>query len=177
VSPVLVNDTAAFRPGVAEMVSIDLYTILKPQNLYAMYRIMCALFVLTLIAGCEKHTHQPDKKSMEELLTAGKWLLIGFGYDDDQSGSIEFNENLINECQKDNTNEYFKNGNGVHKENQTACVPGPDSEFEWKFIDNEKAIEIEAQRFDIKTLNKQELHFVIHLPYVSPDLHTMYRKQ
>jgi hypothetical protein len=141
-----------------------------------MYRILFALLFITVMVGCKKHTHQPDKDTLEELLTSGKWTLVGYGYDDNGSGTLDLDENLIIDCQRDNTIEYRKDGSGISLENQSVCMADPVAEFEWKFIDMEKAIEIQAQRLDIHTLTETELHFVIQIPGVTPVLHTMYRK-
>ena len=141
-----------------------------------MYRILFSFLFITVMAGCKKHTHKPGKKTLEELLTSGQWLLVGYGYDDNSSGTLDMDENLIIDCQKDNTIEYRKNGSGISLENQSVCMADPVSEFEWKFIDKEKAIEIQAQRLDIHTLTETALHFVIQIPGVSPVLHTVYSK-
>lgn len=142
-----------------------------------MFRIFCALLVITLIVACKKHSHKPDKKTLEELLTSGKWLLSGYGYDNDNNGKLDTDETLILDCQKDNTSEYRIDGSGIHLENQVVCMADPVLEFEWKFIDNEKAIEISAQRLDIEKLTDDELRFVVKIPGVSPNFHTMYSKQ
>jgi hypothetical protein len=141
-----------------------------------MYRFMCVLLMISVVIGCKKHSHKPDRKTLEELLTGGQWLLTGYGYDDDHSGTLDADENLIMPCQKDNTTEYRRNGSGISLENQDVCMADPVAEFEWKLIDNEKAIEISAQRLDIHTLTEDELHFVIQVPGVTPALHIMYRK-
>lgn len=142
-----------------------------------MHRILCYLLLFTMTVGCKKHTHQPEEKTLEELLTDGKWVLVGYGYDDNHNGTIDTDENLIIDCQKDNTIEYRSDGSGVSLENQSVCQADPVSEFQWKFIDNEKAIEIQAQRLDIKILTETDLQFIIQIPYINPALHTVYKKQ
>jgi hypothetical protein len=141
-----------------------------------MFRILFALVLITLVS-CEKHTNKPDEKKLEALLTNGKWLLVAYGYDDNKNGIVDADENLIMDCQKDNTTEYRSNGTGVSLENQSACISDPVTEFEWKFIDNEKAIEIQFQRLDIKTLTDTDLQFIIQVPYISPALITVYKNQ
>jgi hypothetical protein len=141
-----------------------------------MYRILFAFLFITVMVGCKKHTHKRGEKALEELLTSGQWLLVGYGYDDNKSGTIDLDENMIIDCQKDNTIEYRKDGSGKSLENQSVCMADPVSEFQWKFIEKEKAIEIQFQRLDIHTLTDTELHFVIQIPGVNPVLHTMYRK-
>src|ERR1041384_475524 len=106
-----------------------------------MHKILCSLLIL-MMAGCKKHTHQPTEKSLEELLTDGRWVLVGYGYDDNQNGIIDTDENLVTDCQKDNTTEYRVNGSGISLENQSVCMADPVTEFQWKFIDSEKAIEV-----------------------------------
>ncbi len=144
-----------------------------------MYRLLSALLFITLTIGCKKETHQPQPPEPPQpvnLLTSGKWLLISYGWDDDLSGDIEANEELIRDCEKDNTTEYFKAGNGKTHDNQVSCNYPSESEFEWKLIDNDKAIEISSQRLDIQTLTKDELHFKINVQYITVPLHTKYRK-
>src|ERR1700754_2087945 len=85
-----------------------------------MHRLMCALLMATVMVSCEKNTHTPDKKTLEQLLTDGKWTLVAYGYDDNKSGTIEAEENLIIDCQKDNTTEYHKNGSGTSLENESV---------------------------------------------------------
>lgn len=141
-----------------------------------MFRLTCVLLMLTVTVACKKNNHTPDKKTLEQLLTSGQWLLTGYGYDNNNNKKLDADETLILPCQADNTIEYLKNGTGVALENQQVCMADPVSEFEWKFIDNEKAIEISAQRLDIEKLTENELHFVVHLPGVNPAFHTQYRK-
>lgn len=141
-----------------------------------MLRIVCSLLLIAIMVGCKKHTHKPGQKTMEELLTSGKWTLVAYGYDDNHNSTIDTDENLIIDCQKDNTIEYKRDGSGVSLENQSVCMADPVATFQWKFIGTEKAIEISAQRLDIHTLSDTELHFVIQIPGVTPALHTMYAK-
>jgi hypothetical protein len=143
----------------------------------SMYKILYTLLLLTLIISCKKHTHKPNQKTLEELLTAGNWLLVAYGYDDSNNGIIDPNENMINDCQKDNTTEYKRDGSGETLENELVCFADSVYPFQWKFIDNEKAIEIEAQRLDIKKLTETELEFKIQIPYLTSPLYSRYRKQ
>ena len=103
-----------------------------------MLRIVCSLLLITIMVGCKKHTHKPGQKTMEELLTSGKWTLVAYGYDDNHNSTIDTDENLIIDCQKDNTIEYKRDGSGVSLENQSVCMADPVATFQWKFIGTEK---------------------------------------
>lgn len=142
-----------------------------------MYRLLTTLLIITIISGCKKETHQPQVAKPVDLLTDGKWLLVRFGFDDDSSGVIEDYENMIEDCQKDNTTQYFADGRGETRENQNDCPTGADTQFEWKFIDNDKAIEILFHRYDLKKLTRTELYFIIHIQGLIVPLHVIYRKQ
>jgi hypothetical protein len=130
----------------------------------------------TILSGCKKETHEPQVGKPIDLLTDGKWLLVSFGYDFDNSGALEDPENLIEDCQKDNTNQYFADGRGQVRDNQATCQSPAESNFEWKFVDNEKAVEIHFQRYELVKLTNTELHFIIHLQGISTPAHTIYRK-
>lgn len=111
-----------------------------------------------------------------ELLANGQWLLKAYGFDDDSTGNIEEYENMISECQRDNTTAYRQDGSGNTYENELVCGGDSMTSFQWKFIDNDKAIEILGLRMDIYKLNKNELHFIIPQPYLTTPLHTMYSR-
>ena len=151
-------------------------SIFSPQTDLCMNRLLTTLLCITIIAGCKKQTHEPQVAKPKDLLTDGKWLLVSFGYDFDNSGAIEDQENLIEECQKDNTTQYFGNGSGQSRDNQTICSSPSEADFEWKFVDNEKAIEIQFQRYDLQKLTSTELHFIIHIQGITAPAHVFYRK-
>ena len=142
-----------------------------------MHRFITALLCITIVMSCKKETNEPKVAPPLQLLTTGKWTLSAYGWDDDSSGNIEAHENLILDCQKDNTVQFFTNGNAQGLENQEACGNNtPESNFTWKFIDDEKAIEVEQVRYDIRTLNKTELYFVVHVQYLITPLHVKFVK-
>jgi hypothetical protein len=149
---------------------------LSPQTDLCMNRLLTALLLITILSGCKKETHEPQVAKPKDLLTDGKWLLVRFGYDDDNSGAIEDYENLVMDCQKDNTIQYFTDGRGQTRDNQDVCQSPSGSEFEWKFVDNEKAIEILFQRYDLQKLTRSELHFVLHFQGITTAAHVIYRK-
>ena len=148
----------------------------SPQTDLCMNRLLSTLLFITIISGCKKETHEPQVAKPKDLLTDGKWLLVSFGYDFDSSGALEDKENLILDCMKDNTTQYFTDGKGQVRDNQSICQAPAESDFEWKFIDNEKAIEILFQRYDVHTLTETELHFIIHIQGLTTPAHTIYRK-
>lgn len=141
-----------------------------------MFRLLSALLFITIITGCEKETHPPQVAPPVDLLTNGKWLLTSYGWDDDSSGVIEDKENLLTDCEKDNTIQYFSDGKGQTRDNQLTCTVPGESMFEWKFIDDEKAIEILFQRYEIENINSQELHLKVHPEWLNTPFLIRYRK-
>jgi hypothetical protein len=141
-----------------------------------MNRLLSTLLFITILSGCKKETHEPQVAKPKDLLTDGKWLLVRFGYDDDNSGALEDYENLILDCQKDNTIQFFTDDTGQSRDNQDVCQAPAETEFEWKFVDNEKAIEILSQRYDLEKLTNTELHFILHFQGITIPAHILYRK-
>jgi hypothetical protein len=142
-----------------------------------MFRLLSTLLLITITFGCKKEKHQPEEKKPLDLLTDGKWLLKSFGYDYDNSGQLDDNENLLEACYADNTTQYFTDGSGETLENQTTCQNSGDSEFEWKFIDDEKAIEILFQRYELITLTEKDLRFKLQIPGLTVAAFLSYKKQ
>lgn len=145
-------------------------------KLMCMFRLLSALLLITITFGCKKESPPPQPPKPIDLLTSGQWLLTAYGWDDDSTGDIEDHENMILDCQKDNSTQFYRDGIGKSLENQNDCNNTPDSEFKWKFIDNNQALEIGFQRLDIHVLTKDELHFKVHIQGLIGVLHTKYRK-
>ena len=144
-----------------------------------MNRIIIAITLLVSITGCDKDHKElpsPHEPTPMELLTSGPWLLKAYGFDDDSTGIIEDYENMISACQQDNTTVYRNDGTGNTFENGLVCGGDSMTSFEWKFIDNNKAIEIWEMRMNIHRLTKNELHFIIPQPYLTSPLHTVYAR-
>jgi hypothetical protein len=95
---------------------------------------LCAIVCL-LLSSCrkEKDGREPEeKKPLVELLTQQKWILAGYGFDDNNNKRIDDTENMIEDCQNDNSYEFFRDSTGVVKENEKVCGAGaPVTNFTW----------------------------------------------
>lgn len=142
-----------------------------------MLRIISSLLLISVFISCKRDPVLPDAPPTTiDLLTNGNWQMIAHGFDDDNSGAIESYENLLNDCQKDNTTKFNANGTGAVQENQLVCGNDSVLNFTWKFIADEKAIEITAIKMNLHKLTGTELHLVIEIPYLLMPVHSIYRK-
>ena len=142
-----------------------------------MLRIISSLLLISISISCKRDPviSTPPPQTID-LLTKGSWQSIAHGFDDDNSGTIESYENLLTDCQKDNTTKFNTNGTGTVNENQVVCGTDPVSNFAWKFVNDDKAIEIMDITMNIQKLTETELHLIIEIPYVLTPVHSIYRK-
>ena len=114
--------------------------------------------ILTLIAGCTKEPGTKiDGKAAAGLLTQKEWLLTAHGIDDNNNGMIDENENLIQDCQKDNSYKFNPAGMGTYSDNAISCGGENQLEFSWKLLDNNKELEISFERLTILRLDEYYL--------------------
>ena len=107
---------------------------------------------------------EPQQKSPAQLLTQKQWLLTKAGFDDNNNGVVDDGENIIDNCQKDNVYLFNGTGSGSITDNGETCAPPTaPSEFSWKFLNENKELEISFQKYFIKQLNENDL-------IISPDL-------
>jgi hypothetical protein len=121
------------------------------------------ILIMIFISGlsCKKESNSVDQpKSATELLTQKAWVLKSYGFDDNGNNVVDPEEELIQECQKDNIYTFKKDGTGIYSDNALSCGNGvPDNEFNWKFIEQETAIDFIYNIARIQKLNEQELSF------------------
>lgn len=139
---------------------------------------LCAVVCL-LLNGCrkEKHSREPEKeKPVVELLTQKKWILAGYGFDDNNNRLIDEGENMIQECQKDNSYEFFTGGSGVVKENEQVCNAGaPVTDFQWKLSDDNKELFISFNPAKIARLDESAMVLRHYVPGLVDSLTAVYK--
>lgn len=119
---------------------------------------------LLFFAGCNKDkVNKEGTKSPTQLLTGQQWLLSKAGFDDNNNGVVDDDENILAECQKDDTYIFNGTGTGSIQDNGVTCAPPSASDFSWKFLNNEKELQINFQKYFVFRLNENEL-------MLSPDL-------
>lgn len=123
---------------------------------------LLGLFILTL--SCKKdNTVLPGKSTATELLTREKWILSGYGFDDNHNNKLDPQENIIGDCQKDNSYRFEISGNGSFLDNAISCGGPAETVFNWRLSNNETRLEIEFELSDILVLNETSL-------VISPEL-------
>jgi hypothetical protein len=144
-----------------------------------MKNILLCTIICLLLNSCrkEKHSREPDKKkSVVELLTQKKWILTGYGFDDNHNMLIDESENMIQECQKDNSYEFFTGGSGVVKENEQVCNAGaPFTDFQWKLSDDNKELFISFNPAKIARLDESSMVLRHYVPGLIDSLTTVYK--
>lgn len=139
---------------------------------------LCAIVCL-LLNSCrkEKYSREPEKeKSVVELLTQKKWILTGYGFDDNHNTLIDESENMIQECQKDNSYEFFTGGSGVVKENEQVCSAGnPVNNFQWELGNDNKVLLISFNPAKIARLDESSMVLRHYVPGLVDSLTTVYK--
>lgn len=122
------------------------------------YLVICLL--LMAILACRKENKQPaiEKPSTKvRLMTQKPWLLTGYGFDDNDNKQLEDPENMIQDCMRDNTYEFFADSTGLVKENLQLCNSGtPVTAFRWEFR-GEQALLVSGNAASIIKLDENHL--------------------
>jgi hypothetical protein len=92
------------------------------------------------------------------MLTTNDWELIGYGYDVNQNGLLDSNEDRITNEEKGMIYVFGKNNKGyVFESSRVLTNAYAPKEFEWAFVENINAIDFMFSTVPILTLNKQWL--------------------
>jgi hypothetical protein len=122
-----------------------------------MYIRMFLSGVFALVISCKKDKAE-GKSPATDLLTQKEWVLKGYGYDENGNDLLDPGEEAINDCEKDNTYLFSRNGDGSLFENTLLCGNGiTEILFTWKWLDNEKALAIGFAEIRLLHLSKNEL--------------------
>ncbi|HEX7844527.1 MAG TPA: lipocalin family protein [Chitinophagaceae bacterium] len=113
--------------------------------------------LLLVLGACEKNEiGLPVNKPATELLTQKKWILTGHGFDDNGNNMLDASENIIEDCQKDNSYQFNKNGTGESRDNAMSCGNPVNTDFDWRLL-SDIELEIEFEKLHILELTEQEL--------------------
>lgn len=119
---------------------------------------------LILFISCSKdNVNEDEKKSAAQLLTQQQWIISKAGFDDNNNGLVDAGEDILADCQRDDIYVFNSTGSGALKDNTIKCDPPTNPDFTWKFLNQNKELQISFQRYFIVKLNENEL-------VISPDL-------
>ena len=112
--------------------------------------------------------------SASQLLVNKTWMLSSYGFDENGNGRIDLTEERIEECEKDDTYEFYASGAGMMRDNRFSCCNGIDEQiFQWQFINNGGGMIVSAEAIDIVRLTTSELVTKKKLSYSKGQLLTL----
>lgn len=102
-----------------------------------------------------------------ELLLNKKWVLTSYGFDENGNGRIDMMEERIEECEKDDTYQFYSNGRGMMSDNSFSCCNGIDEQvFQWHFTNNGQSLVVFSETIHIMRLTTRELVTYKKLSYI-----------
>jgi len=143
-----------------------------------MKQTMLIIAILFVTAACRKDKGKaPEKeKTPLKLITQKKWISSSFGFDDNKNGKIDNTEEMIRDCETDNSIEFFTNSTGESKDNAKTCgTVNPVYNFAWQFEDGTHKLLIEGNSASIITLNEDSLVLLYHIPYITDGYMATYK--
>lgn len=100
----------------------------------------------------------PLLQSATELLVNKKWVMTSYGFDENGNDRVDLMEERIEDCEKDDTYEFFAGGVGVMSDNSFSCCNGIDEQrFHWKFCNSGQGLLIFSDTIGITRLTTHEL--------------------
>lgn len=130
--------------------------------------------VLWMITACKKEKEIVEKSPVQ-LLTEKEWILFSIGFDDNKNGVIDINEEMIKDCERDNTIKFISDGRGHFLDKGITCSGPIESNFNWEFINNHTGIEIETSIVSVLKLDENEFIYTPELEGVTTKLIIHYR--
>lgn len=135
------------------------------------------LMTAVFFAGCSKddqEPHSPGNKTAKQLLTEKPWLITAAGFDDNENGLVDENENVLVECHSDNSYTFSMGGNGTISDGAVACTPAANADFTWKLINNDTELQLNAERYTILQLDETHLKIMTNIPWLNGDFLLVY---
>jgi hypothetical protein len=127
-----------------------------------MEKIKFFLFYIAAIItvfSCKKDRYQqPAPPGVAQLLTAKPWKLLSYGYDNNNNGRVDSQEEAIRDCEKDNVSVFTVDGSGVVNENAAICDGyEKESRFTWSLTNNDSVIDFNYGIAFIDSISKDRL--------------------
>jgi hypothetical protein len=137
----------------------------------------CMMLILGLIAAaCKKETKTQLPSTSVQLLTEKSWTITGHGFDNNQNGQLDTSENLIQNCESDNTYIFAINGTGSYRDNLLSCGSETGGDFSWKLLNENQILEIDFERLIVLKLSSVEMSLQANttgfiVPYITTYTH------
>ena len=137
------------------------------------------LIAIAFLAGCSKDDNTPqvpDKKTAEELITGKPWLIIAAGFDDNENGMVDENENVLSACYADNAYTFTVGGSGSISDGADVCTPPANADFTWKLINNDTELQLNTERYVILQLDDNNFKLMTNIPWLNGDFLLVYER-
>jgi Lipocalin-like domain len=111
----------------------------------------------SLLISCKRDRNNEVTPSPIKLLTQKTWILTGIGFDDNKNGVLDEFENMIQNCQRDNSYVFNAQGTGAYFDNGNTCGNEVVGDFNWKFLNNYNILEIDFEKLHVLKLSAIEM--------------------
>lgn len=129
---------------------------------------------LSALLSCNKD-EKTISKSKEELLTQKEWTLASVGFDDNKNGLVDANEELIKECERDNSLRFNLDGTASFVDNGLQCGGPQNGTFNWVLTNNKSELLVDGNRARILQLDDRELRYTPVLEELTASFIIVYR--
>jgi hypothetical protein len=138
-------------------------------------RLVFIALILATMACKKQNAATGEGNSTTQLLTKKVWILHAVGFDDNHNGILDVGENVIQECQKDNSYQFSISGTGSIKENAIVCNPPGNNDFNWTLVDD-SVLTIGFQEIVILNLSETEMLLQPEIPGLAVNFLMSYRR-
>ena len=138
-------------------------------------RIVFIALILATVACKKQKTTMDEENSTTQLLTKKVWILHAIGFDGNHNGILDVGENVIQDCQKDNSYQFNISGTGTIKENAIVCNPPGNNTFNWTLVDD-SVLTIGFQEMSILNLSEAEMLLQPEIPGLAVNFLMSYRR-
>ena len=135
-----------------------------------------AVVLFLMLTACKREKNTEAAPSPVSLLTQKQWILSGQGFDSDKNGRLDEFENMIQDCQKDNTYIFHPQGTGNYFDNSNTCNTDMNGDFNWRFTDNYSILEIDFEKLDVRKLTGTEMILQPQIPALTEPFLLIYKQ-
>ena len=115
------------------------------------------IIIAAFAIACSKESND-DPKTPVQLLTQRPWKLVSHGFDNNHNNKIDPDEEAIEDCEKDNSYNFYVNGTGLVEENLLKCTNGiSEFSFNWRFADGQKTLDFFFAALHLVKMDEEQM--------------------
>jgi len=122
-----------------------------------MKAILIKLAIPAIFLTTVGNTGEELKKSRPELLVEHEWVLQTYGTDRNGDGVIGREEEMIQDCERDNSYVFGRNGGATYYDNAMHCGGPSEQTLSWALVNHDNSISLQFGNLDILQLSRTEL--------------------